>query len=65
MPPQQLLRVPDFADRMAVQPSTVRKMIALRKIAVVRIGRSVRIPEAEIERLQREGLRPRREEVRS
>jgi excisionase family DNA binding protein len=60
-PPDQLYRVPDAADRLALQPSTIRKMISLRKIGVIRIGRSVRIPAAEIERIQREGLQPRRE----
>jgi excisionase family DNA binding protein len=63
-PPDQLYRVPHAADRLALQPSTLRKMITYRKIAVIRIGRSVRIPAAEIERIQREGLQPRRAEGR-
>jgi excisionase family DNA binding protein len=59
--PDQLYRVPHAADRLALQASTIRTMITQRKIAVIRIGRSVRIAAAEIERIQREGLQPRRE----
>jgi excisionase family DNA binding protein len=61
MPVTNLYRIPAAAGLLAVQPSTIRKLILQRRIAVIRIGRSVRIAETEIERIQREGLQPRRE----
>ena len=39
--------------------STWRRDILLRRVSVVRFGRSVRIPESEIKRLIEEGFQPR------
>jgi excisionase family DNA binding protein len=65
MAPQKLYRVEEAADLLALKPSTLRKLVFQRRIAVCRpTRRAVRIPQAEIERIQRDGLTPRREEVR-
>ncbi len=56
-----LLTVPEFAARLAVTPSCVRRWILLRRIACVKVGsRLVRLPESEASRLLAEGFRPRR-----
>lgn len=52
-----LLTVPEFAFALRVQPSCVRRWVAERKIATVRVGRLVRIPSAEVDRIIREGTR--------
>ena len=57
-PSRQLLTVKDTADRLAIKEATVRKMIFQRKLPIVRIGRSVRIPIEEVERLMVEGYQP-------
>lgn len=49
MPPR-LLPLPDAAKALAVSLSTVGRWVARREIAVVRLGRAVRISEAELER---------------
>ena len=56
---QQLLSVFQAADALALKPSTIRKMILQRRISVVRIGRSVRIKETDVERIIRDGYRSR------
>ncbi len=59
----KLLRIPEAAELLGLQPSTIRKMVLQRAITVVRpTRRSVRIPEEEVVRIQREGRSPRREE---
>ncbi len=61
MLPERLYRVEDAANLLALQPSTLRKLIHNGAIAIVRpTSRAVRIAESEIVRIQREGLRPRR-----
>ena len=54
----RLLRVPEVVRILGVKEATVRRWILQRKIPTVRIGKSVGIPEREIERLIREGTRP-------
>ena len=55
----KLLTVPEAADRLKLQPSTIRKWIFQRRLAHVRIGRrAVRIREADVEKLIREGYAP-------
>ena len=62
----KLYRVDDAAEILGLQPSTIRKLISRRLIAVCRpTARAVRISEVELARIQREGTAPRREEVRS
>jgi excisionase family DNA binding protein len=55
---ETLLTVPEFASALRLKSSAVRRWIGDRKIAVVRVGRLVRIPAAELERVLREGTRP-------
>lgn len=54
----KLLTVPEFATALRIQPKTVWAWIAARKIATHHIGRCVRIPASEVERILDEGLRP-------
>jgi excisionase family DNA binding protein len=54
----QVHPVPVAASRLSVEVCTVRKWIWQKKIGIVRLGRAVRIPEAEISRLLTEGYRP-------
>jgi excisionase family DNA binding protein len=61
----RLLRVNEAAERLGLKPSTIRKMILLRRIAIVRpTPRSVRISEATIEAIIQKGYRPAIEGVR-
>jgi excisionase family DNA binding protein len=55
-----LMSVPQFADALGVTRSCVRRWILLRRITTIKLGRLVRIPSAEIERLISSGLRPAR-----
>lgn len=55
-----LLSVPEFAKALGVKPSCIRRWILLRKITVIKIGRLVRVPASEVERLVSSGLRPAR-----
>jgi excisionase family DNA binding protein len=53
-----LLTVPEFATALRLKPSAVRRWIGERKIGVIHVGRLIRIPAAELERIVREGTRP-------
>lgn len=57
-PAGPLRSVKEVAARTGWKPSTVRKKILRREIGYVKLGRSVRIPESEIERLIINGFRP-------
>ncbi len=57
---KSLLRVNEFAALLDVTPACVRRWLLERRIASTRIGRLVRIPASEIERLVESGLRPAR-----
>lgn len=52
---QQLLSPQQFADKIAVSRWTIYAWIQEGKIAAVKLGRLVRIPEAELERIIEEG----------
>ncbi len=54
---QRLLTVFQAADQLALRPATIRKMIIQRRLPVVRIGRSVRIRELDVEGIVRGGDR--------
>jgi excisionase family DNA binding protein len=54
----RLLTVGEVAVRTGWKPSTVRKKILRRELGYVKLGRSVRIPESELERLIINGFRP-------
>lgn len=55
-----MLTVAEAARRLGMRECTVRSWIYQRKLAHVKLGRSVRVPEAEIERLIRQNLIPAR-----
>jgi len=58
---RELLTVREASQQLRMAEVTVRLWIATRKIASVKLGRSLRIPAREIERLVDAGLRPRLE----
>lgn len=58
MPPAKLLKVPEAAEMLALSQKTVWQWIGERRIGVIRLGRAVRIPQSEIDRLMREGTTP-------
>ena len=47
----RLLTIFEAADRLGIRPITLRMWATKRKIARCKIGRAVRIPESEIERI--------------
>jgi len=57
---RELLSVPEFANLLGVKPSCIRRWILERRITVVKLGRLVRVPSSEVERLINAGLRPGR-----
>ena len=60
---QRLLRVEEVADLLGLRTSTVRKMIYLRQIPIVRpTKRAVRVREEDVEAIIRLGLVPARRE---
>lgn len=58
MPIAKLLKVPEAAELLALSQKTVWQWIGERRIGVVRLGRAVRIPITEIDRLLQEGTTP-------
>jgi excisionase family DNA binding protein len=57
---EKLLTVPQFSERLRVTVACVRRWLLERKIAHVKVGRLVRIPEGEVDRLLTQGFRPAR-----
>jgi excisionase family DNA binding protein len=55
-----LLPITEFAARLRVTSACVRRWLLEGKIARVKLGRLVRIPAAEVDRLISEGFRPSR-----
>jgi excisionase family DNA binding protein len=53
---QKLLSPQQFADRLVISRWTTYSWISEGKIKSVKIGRLVRIPESEVERIVQEGL---------
>lgn len=58
----KLLSIPQFAEELCITQACVRRWVLERKIASTRIGRLVRIPGSEIQRLIDSGYRPARRE---
>lgn len=58
MPTAKLVKVPEAAELLALSQKTVWQWIGERRIGVVRLGRAVRVPLSEIERLMEEGTTP-------
>jgi excisionase family DNA binding protein len=63
MDPQNftLLSVKEFACTLNITVACVRRWILERKIETIKLGRLIRIPTSEVERLVNSGLRPARE----
>jgi excisionase family DNA binding protein len=53
-----LLTVEEFAAALRVKPSCIRRWAREAKVTVVHVGRLVRIPASEIERIISAGTRP-------
>jgi excisionase family DNA binding protein len=58
--PSVLLSVPEFASALNVTVACARRWILERKITTVKLGRLIRVPRTEVERLVASGLRPAR-----
>lgn len=56
----ELNDVPVTAKILGIKESTIRAWVHTRRIEFVRIGRRVKIPGAEIQRIIDEGRQPRR-----
>ena len=56
----ELLTVKEFADAIGVTVACVRSWRLKRKISAVKLGRIVRIPRTEVQRLIEEGMSPAR-----
>jgi excisionase family DNA binding protein len=52
-----LLTVNEFAARLTITPACVRRWILEQKISVVHIGRLVRVPATEVNRVIEAGFR--------
>ena len=52
------LTVVAAAARLGLQPVTLRAWASRRKISFHKLGRAIRIPESEVERILRESLIP-------
>ena len=62
---QVLFTVGTVAKVLSVTPACIRRWIFDRKITTVKLGRLVRIPSDEVQRLIQSGLRPTQEQMRS
>ncbi len=60
-----LLKVDEAAEALKVTPACIRRWILEAKITTVKIGRLVRIPCGEIDRLIADGLRPAKRSLSS
>jgi excisionase family DNA binding protein len=58
--PSVLLSVPEFASALNVTVACARRWILERKISTVKLGRLIRVPSSEVERLISSGFRPAR-----
>ena len=54
---ERLLSPHELADRLSISRWTVYKMLGDGRIQSVKIGRLVRIPESEVTRIVKQGLR--------
>lgn len=53
---ERLLSLKQAAERLSVSPEFLKKAYRRGKLRIVRLGRAVRIPEQEVDRLVREGF---------
>ncbi|MBX3349671.1 MAG: helix-turn-helix domain-containing protein [Nitrospira sp.] len=54
---ERLLTVVEAATRLGLKEATIRRRILERKIAYCKVGRAVRLPQEEIERMIKESWR--------
>ncbi len=57
----RLLNVSQFAELLGVSSACVRRWVLERKVTVVKVGRLVRIPSAEFDRIVSNGTRTARQ----
>lgn len=57
----KLLTVAAVAEMLGLKESTIRAWVAQRRIAIVRLGRAIRIPVEETNRLIAQGTIPARQ----
>ncbi len=57
-----MFRVNEAARKLGMKDPTIRLWMAQGKIAYCKLGRAVRIPESEVDRLIRESLIPVRDQ---
>ena len=62
---QVLFTVDAVSEVLSVTPACISRWIFERKIATVKLGRLVRIPSDEVQRLIQSGLRPTQERTNS
>jgi len=55
------LTVRQAADVLNLSQATIRAWLARRKLGYVRLGRAIRIPQTEIQRILLQGMIPARE----
>lgn len=55
---EKLLSVPEFAEALGVTVACCRRWLLESRITFTKIGRLVRIPASEVDRMISEGLRP-------
>jgi excisionase family DNA binding protein len=53
-----LMTVPQFAEALGVTPACIRRWVLERRVASIKLGRLVRIPQQEAVRIIEAGLRP-------
>ena len=56
----KLMNVHQFADSLGITVAAVRRWLLERRVTHIKIGRCVRIPESEVDRIIDAGLRPAR-----
>lgn len=55
---REFYRPEEVAEKLGIKVSTVRRWIFDRRLSVIKLGRSVRIPATEVDRIIRTGIRP-------
>ena len=60
---ERMLTASEVAERLGLQPETIRSWMARRRITFSKLGRAVRIPESEVSRLIEAGSVPARVDV--
>jgi len=57
----KLLNISEFAGLLGVSSACVRRWVLERKVTIVKVGRLVRIPSAEFDRIVSNGTRSARQ----